>query len=80
MSRTLLVSDLAKADMKNALLFSQQQFGSAVREKYAALISAALHDIQADPEHVASREYAEVLEGLRGWHLGNCRNRVAPNI
>ncbi|MCL2459517.1 MAG: type II toxin-antitoxin system RelE/ParE family toxin [Desulfobulbus sp.] len=63
------LSATAQADLIEILAWTHERFGESARERYAALIVAALRDISAQPDRAGSIERPELGEGVRSWHL-----------
>jgi toxin ParE1/3/4 len=74
------LSDPAKADIASILKTSEQRLGAQARMRYRALLSAALRRIAADPEGASTKPRADLLPGLRSFHLrhGRSASRDAP--
>ena len=70
------LSAAAQADLVEILAWTYEQFGESARERYAALIVAALRDISAQPDRAGSIQRPELGEGLRSWHLRLSREHV----
>ena len=63
------LSDPAREDLEHILSVSLERWGSRGRERYSALIAAALREIGRSPTGGATRERSEVAEGLRSLHI-----------
>jgi toxin ParE1/3/4 len=76
------LSAAARADIVEILAWTHEQFGESARERYEALIVAALRDISVQPGRVGSVERPELGEGVRSWHLRLSREhaRMATGI
>ena len=74
------LSDPAKSDIAAILKTSEERLGAQARMRYRALLSAALRRIAADPEGASTRPRADLLPGLRSFHLRHSRSesREAP--
>jgi len=70
------LSGPAKADIVKLLAWTERQFGEAGRVRYAALITAVLHDISSQPDRVGSILRPELGESVRSWHLRLSRERA----
>jgi len=75
MAWRLRVSATARSDIKALLRWSEEQFGAAARERYEALVNAALLDIGADPFRQGSRPVPR-LTNARFYHLRHSRHRA----
>jgi len=63
------ISNAARADIVDILRLSQAQFGDQARQRYQALILAALQAIADTPYRIGSYERDELVLGLRSYHL-----------
>ncbi|MCH9826759.1 MAG: type II toxin-antitoxin system RelE/ParE family toxin [Gammaproteobacteria bacterium] len=70
------LSAAAQADLINILAWIHERFGESARERYEALVVAALRDIAAQPDRAGSIERPELGEGVRSWHLRLSRERA----
>ena len=70
------VSALARADIRKILATSIRQWGSEGGRRYAALLTAALHAVAADPEGLMTRSRGEVMAGLRSRHTRHVRAKT----
>jgi plasmid stabilization system protein ParE len=71
------VTGPARRDIAAILKRSRNEFGVAASERYLAIITQALQDIQADPERPGSKESPEfMIEGARTYHLSFSRRRT----
>ena len=63
------ISNAARADIVDILRLSQTQFGDQARQRYQALILAALQTLADTPYRIGSQERNELAPGLRSYHL-----------
>ncbi|POR73222.1 type II toxin-antitoxin system RelE/ParE family toxin, partial [Pseudomonas syringae] len=63
------ISNAARADIVDILRLSQTQFGDQARQRYQALILAALRAIAGTPHRIGSQERDELAPGLRSYNL-----------
>lgn len=70
------LSAAAQDDLIEILAWTHERLGEAARERYAALVVAALRDISAQPDRAGSIERPELGEGVRSWHLRLSRERA----
>ncbi|MBD8594651.1 MULTISPECIES: type II toxin-antitoxin system RelE/ParE family toxin [unclassified Pseudomonas] len=67
------ISNAARADIVDILRLSQTQFGDQARQRYQALILAALQALADTPYRIGSRDRDrdrdELAPGLRSYHL-----------
>ncbi|MCL2455132.1 MAG: type II toxin-antitoxin system RelE/ParE family toxin [Micrococcales bacterium] len=69
------LSQAAQADILQILAWSSTQFGQAARERYQALIAAALRDIAERRDGPGSTARPELGPGVLTWHLRQSRAR-----
>jgi toxin ParE1/3/4 len=67
----------AQADLAHILATSAEQWGIAARRRYAALLTAAMRRVAADPEAAVSHDRSDMLLGLRSFHLRHARGEDA---
>jgi toxin ParE1/3/4 len=63
----------AQADIANILVTSVERWGVEGRRRYAALLIAAMRRVAADPEGSATQDRAELLPGVRSFHIRHAR-------
>lgn len=63
--RSLKIGELAKADIVDALLWSEERFGQDIRMRYESLIAVALRYINLDPKQPGSHEHPELGLNVR---------------
>ena len=63
------ISNAARADIVDILRLSQTQFGDQARQRYQALILAALQALADMPYRIGSHDRDELAPGLRSYHL-----------
>jgi toxin ParE1/3/4 len=78
--RDVRVSLVADRDIESILDWSLNQLGPDARERYRALIDAALADIAADADRVGVRRRDELRRDIRPYHLASSRDRVAGSL
>jgi predicted dienelactone hydrolase len=64
------ISNAARADIVDILRLSQTQFGDQARQRYQALILAALQAIADTPYRIGSHDRDELAPGLRSLKAG----------
>jgi len=70
------LSDGAETDLREILDWSEERFGTAARDRYAALVLAALRNIADDP-HQANVHWRRIGNAAIGvYHIAHSRNRV----
>ena len=72
----IVLAPAARRDIREALKWSEEKFGSRAAQRYGALLKQALRDIAADPERPGSTERAELSSGARTYHLRFSRDRA----
>lgn len=65
----------ARDDIASILAWSYQQFGEQARQRYQALIIAAIRDAAAASDDPRLVERPELGERVVTWHLSNSRFR-----
>jgi toxin ParE1/3/4 len=74
------VGEGARADIRDILIRSQDDFGSDIRDGYEELIFTAFSDIADAPAGVGVKDRSELGEGLRTWHLALSRDHVGDDV
>ena len=64
----------ARADLAHILATSAERWGIEGRYRYAAVLATAMRKVAADPEGPVTRDRAELLPGIRSFHLRHARN------
>ena len=64
-------------DVENALAWSEDRFGEAAANRYAALIQQALSDLLEDPVRPGTRRRLDLAPGAYVYHLMFSRERVS---
>jgi toxin ParE1/3/4 len=72
----VILAPAARRDIREALKWSEEKFGSRAAQRYRALLKQALRDIAADPERPGSTERPELSSGARTYHLRFSRDRA----
>jgi plasmid stabilization system protein ParE len=62
------VSAVARSDIRKILATRTRQWGPQGGRRYAALLTAAIHAVAADPKGVMTRSRSELMPGLRSFH------------
>ena len=70
------LSRLARSDIVEILAWSVEHFGGAARDRYQALLAAAINDLADDPFRPGSRPRPDIGPGTRIWHLRANRDRT----
>lgn len=71
-----ILAPAARRDIRAALKWSEEKFGSRAAQRYRALLKQALRDIMADPERPGSMQRPELSAGARTYHLRFSRGRA----
>lgn len=66
-----------RQDIQDIVLWSEDQFGRAAADRYAALIAQALRDVQADPVRPGAQARPDLAPNAYIYHLTFSRERVA---
>lgn len=69
------ISNPARADIVEILRFSQTRFGDQARQRYQALILAALRALADSPYCLGSHDRDELAPGLRSYHITYSRQQ-----
>jgi len=72
----IILAPAARRDIREALKWSEEKFGSRAAQRYRALLKQALRDIAVDPERPGSMERPELSTGARTFHLRFSRDRA----
>jgi toxin ParE1/3/4 len=74
------ITNAARADIVDILRLSPTQFGDQARQRYQALILAALQALASTPYRIGSHDRDELAPGLRSYHLIYSRQQAKhPN-
>jgi toxin ParE1/3/4 len=68
------LSALAKADIAALLTRSGERHGKEARTRYRACLAAAMRRIAADPEGRSTVDRAELVPGVRSFHIRHSRD------
>ena len=71
------LSRLAEVDLARILRASDASWGAEGRQRYRAAVAAALRKAAAEPFGAASRDRAELGQGVRSLHLRHARAEAA---
>ena len=67
------LSSLARTDLARILAVSEERWGPEGRRHYAALLTAAMRKVAAQPDGATTRDRAELSRGVRSLHLRHAR-------
>jgi len=80
LTRSLELTEAARADVAQILRLSAADFGEAARSRYAALIATAFADLLSDPLRPNSIDRPELAAGVRTYRLRHGRRRAAGRL
>jgi len=63
----------AQPDLRHILATSAERWGSEGRRRYAAILTAAMRKVAAEPNGSATRDRDELLPGIRSFHIRHAR-------
>jgi toxin ParE1/3/4 len=63
----------ARADLARILATSAERWGTQGRQRYAALIAAAIRRVASDPEGRSTQSRDDLLRGIRSFHTRYAR-------
>jgi toxin ParE1/3/4 len=64
----------AQTDVAHILDTSAERWGIEGRRRYAAIRAAAMRKVAVDPAGLATRDCAELLPGIRSFHVRHARS------
>jgi toxin ParE1/3/4 len=64
----------ARADLAHILATSADRWGIEGRHRYVAILATAMRKAAADPGGPVTRDRADLLPGIRSFHLRHARN------
>jgi toxin ParE1/3/4 len=67
------LSLLARADLAQILVVSSERWGLEGRRRYAAVLTAGMRKVAAEPIGPATRDRSELSPGIRSFHLRHAR-------
>ena len=68
----------AQIDLANILTTSTERWGAEGRQRYAALLVAAMRQVAAEPEGLVTKARAELRPGIRSFHVRYARGSTEP--
>jgi toxin ParE1/3/4 len=68
------LSEPAKAEIAAILRRSEELHGKDARIRYRACLAAAMRRVATDPEGRSTVDRAEILPGIRSFHVRHSRN------
>lgn len=76
----IVLSPVARRDIREALTWSQERFGERAARRYGELLKQALYDVAADPERAGSARRPELARGVWTYHLYFSRDRARSDL
>ena len=70
----------AQIDLANILVTSGERWGAEGRQRYAAILVAAMRQVAADPEGPLTRTRPDLRSGLRSFHIRYARCPPAAKV
>ena len=70
----------AQIDLANILATSRERWGSEGRQRYAAILVAAMRQVAAEPEGPLTQNRRDLRSGLRSFHIRHSRRPPAAKI
>jgi toxin ParE1/3/4 len=67
------LSFAARRDLSRLLAASEESWGREARDRYAALLVAAMQQVALEPQGRTTRDRAHLAPGLRSFHLRHTR-------
>jgi toxin ParE1/3/4 len=68
------VSRPAQGDLANILATSGERWGAESRQRYAAILVAAMRQVAAEPEGPLTKKRPDLRSGLRSFHIRYARS------
>lgn len=78
--RRLVISSVALGDLEDIRAYTLNSYGENSADSYDRLIDQAFEDLESDPLRPGSSERAEIMEGLRSYHISFARKRAASSV
>ena len=63
------LSGVARSDLAHILATSVERWGPDGKHRYALLLNSAMLQVAGDPEGAMTRDRADLLRGIRSFHL-----------
>jgi toxin ParE1/3/4 len=63
----------AQADLAHILAISAERWGIEGKRRYAAILSAAMRKVAADPNGPATQDRSDLMRGMRSLHIRYAR-------
>lgn len=67
----------AQVDLANILSTSAERWGAEGRQRYAAVLAAAMRQVAAEPDSPLSKKRPELRPGIRSFHVRHVRGSAA---
>lgn len=78
--RRLVITSVALRDIEDIRTYTVNSYGRDAADSYDRLIDQAFEDLENDPLRPGSSDRAEILEGLRSYHISFSRKRAASPV
>ena len=63
----------AQSDLANILATSAERWGAEGRQRYAAVLAAAMRQVVAEPDRPLTRKRPDLRSGIRSFHVRYAR-------
>jgi len=63
----------AQIDLANILSMSVERWGAAGRQRYAAVLAAAMRQVAAEPDGPLTKNRPDLRSGIRSFHVRHAR-------
>ena len=63
----------ARIDLANILATSAERWGAEGRQRYAAVLAAAMRQVAAEPDGLLTRKRPDLRTGIRSFHVRYAR-------
>lgn len=70
----------ASDDIRSILAWSQDQFGDQARQRYEALLVAAIRDVASGERMTRRRPRPELGDAIFSWHLAQSRSTSTAGL
>ncbi len=63
----------AQIDLANILSMGAERWGSESRQRYAAVLAAAMREVAAEPDGPLTKKRPDLRSGIRSFHVRHAR-------
>jgi toxin ParE1/3/4 len=70
----------AQIDLARILSISAERYGADGRQRYAAVLAAAMRQIAAEPDGPLSKKRPELRSGIRSFHVRHARRSAEAGV